>query len=290
MKSYILPGVIGVSVALIVGAAWMFTTKKTSDVIVLYGNVDVRQVDISFRVPGRVEGMLFEEGDFVSQGTLMGYLEKEPYTDQVDEAQATVETFQTSLVNADDMLKRREELVGDGGVSQEDYENTLCSRDTYLANIKQAEASLRVAAKNLADISVYSPSDGVILTRIREPGSVVQQGEPIYTLSLISPIWVRAFVNEPQLGNIYPGMAADIMTDTKDGPVYKGHIGFISPVAEFTPKTVQTLDLRTDLVYRLRVIVDNPDWGLKQGMPVTVKLHPKRRGMNDKPYPYQTSN
>lgn len=290
MKSYILPGVIGVSVALIVGAAWMFTTKKTSDVIVLYGNVDVRQVDISFRVSGRVEGMLFEEGDFVSQGTLMGYLEKEPYTDQVDEAQATVETFQTSLVNADDMLKRREELVGDGGVSQEDYENTLCSRDTYLANIKQAEASLRVAAKNLADVSVYSPSDGVILTRIREPGSVVQQGEPIYTLSLISPIWVRAFVNEPQLGNIYPGMAADIMTDTKDGPVYKGHIGFISPVAEFTPKTVQTLDLRTDLVYRLRVIVDNPDWGLKQGMPVTVKLHPKRRGMNDKPYPYQTSN
>ncbi len=290
MKSYILPSVIGVSVALIVGAAWMFTTKKTSDVIVLYGNVDVRQVDISFRVPGRVEGMLFEEGDFVPQGTLMGYLEKEPYTDQVDEAQATVETFHTSLVNADDMLKRREELVGDGGVSQEDYENTLCSRDTYLANIKQAEASLRVAAKNLADISVYSPSDGVILTRIREPGSVVQQGEPIYTLSLISPIWVRAFVNEPQLGNIYPGMVADIMTDTKDGPVYKGHIGFISPVAEFTPKTVQTLDLRTDLVYRLRVIVDNPDWGLKQGMPVTVKLHPKRRGMNDKPYPYQTSN
>jgi len=290
MKSYILPGVIGISVALVVGAAWMFKTKTTSDVIVLYGNVDVRQVDISFRVPGRVEGMLFEEGDFVSQGTLMGYLEKEPYADQVDEAKATVETFQTSLVNADDMLKRREELVGDGGVSQEDYENTLCSRDTYLANIKQAEASLRVNLKNLADTSVYSPSDGVILTRIREPGSVVQQGEPIYTLSLISPIWVRAFVNEPQLGNIYPGMSADILTDTKDGPVYKGHIGFISPVAEFTPKTVQTLDLRTDLVYRLRVIVDNPDWGLKQGMPVTVKLHPKRRGMNDKPYPYQTSN
>jgi HlyD family secretion protein len=289
MKSYIFPGIIGVSLALILGAIWMLKEKTPSDVIVLYGNVDVRQVDISFRVPGRVEGMMFEEGDFVSQGTLMGYLEKEPYTDQVDQAQATIETFQTSLINADDMLKRREELVGDGGVSQEDYENTLCSRDGYLANIKQSQASLRIAAKNLSDISVYSPSDGVVLTRIREPGSVVQQGEPIYTLSLISPIWIRAFVNEPQLGNIYPGMGADILTDTKDGPVYKGHIGFISPVAEFTPKTVQTLDLRTDLVYRLRVIVDNPDWGLKQGMPVTVKLHPKRRGMNDKPYPYQTS-
>ncbi|MBM3191882.1 MAG: efflux RND transporter periplasmic adaptor subunit [Chlamydiae bacterium] len=284
MKSYLLPGALGVAIAfLIVGGLWFFTHKEASDSLTLYGNVDVRQVDISFRVAGRVKEMAFEEGDFVAQGTFMGSLEKEPYSDEVEEAKANLASFKTQLANADDRLQRRQELVGEGGVSQEDYDNTLCSRDTYLANIAYAEAALKVSLKNLEDTVVSSPSDGVILTRVREVGSVVQLGEPIYTLSLTSPIWVRAFVNEPQLGDIYFGMAADIFTDTKNAPVYKGHIGFISPVAEFTPKTVQTLDLRTDLVYRLRVIVDNPDWGLKQGMPVTVKLYPKRA--YEKPYP-----
>ena len=108
---------------------------------------------------------------------------------------------------------------------------------------------------------------------------------PFNTLSLISPIWIRAYVNEAQLGDIYPNMPADIYTDRRDGKVYHGHIGFISPVAEFTPKTVETTNLRTDLVYRLRIIADNPDEGLRQGMPVTVKLplrqpsnHPSQSG------------
>jgi HlyD family secretion protein len=112
----------------------------------------------------------------------------------------------------------------------------------------------------------------MILTRIREPGSVINAGEPVYTLSIDSPVWVRTYVSEPNLGKIYPGMQAEVYTDTKTNPTYYGHIGFISPVAEFTPKTVETTELRSDLVYRLRVIVDNPDRGLRQGMPVTIRL------------------
>ena len=84
--------------------------------------------------------------------------------------------------------------------------------------------------------------------------------------------WLAAFVSERDLGRIYPGMPAEVHTDTPGGKIYKGQIGFISPVAEFTPKTVETTQLRTDLVYRLRIIVENPDRFLKQGMPVTVKL------------------
>lgn len=100
----------------------------------------------------------------------------------------------------------------------------------------------------------------------------MQPSNPVYTLSVLSPIWIRAYINEPNLGRIAFGMEAQVYTDTKSGKVYKGKIGFISPVAEFTPKTVQTTDLRTDLVYRLRIYVEDPDHLLKQGMPVTVKL------------------
>jgi HlyD family secretion protein len=176
------------------------------------------------------------------------------------------------LANAEQILQRRQELVGDGSVSKEDLDNAQTTRDTYYASLKQAEASLGVAVTNLKDTEVYAPTDGIILTRVREPGTVVKASDPIYTLSVISPVWIRAYVTEPELGQIYFGMEGEIHTDTPSIPVYKGKIGFISPVSEFTPKTVETTQLRTDLVYRIRVYAQNPDRFLKQGMPVTVVL------------------
>jgi HlyD family secretion protein len=134
------------------------------------------------------------------------------------------------------------------------------------------QSELAVAQDNLSYTEVYAPTDGIILTRIREPGSVVIESEPVYTLSISSPVWIRAYVDETHLGEIYFGMPAEIVTDTKDLGSYMGKVGFISPIAEFTPKTVETTQLRTDLVYRLRIYVDNPGRYLKQGMPVTVKL------------------
>jgi len=249
-----------------------YAEEVEKDRLVLYGNVDVRQVDLGFRVSGRVVQMHFEEGESVPVGALMGVLDTSPYEDQVLQAKASVVASKISLKNADQMLQRRSELVGDGGVSQEDLENANSSRDVYAANLKQAEAALGVALTNLQDTKVFAPTEGTILTRIREPGTVVKVSDPIYTLSITSPVWIRAYVTERELGQIYPGMAANVHTDTPDGKVYKGKIGFISPVAEFTPKTVQTTQLRTDLVYRIRVYAESPDHGLRQGMPVTVEL------------------
>ncbi len=240
--------------------------------LTLYGNVDIRQVDLGFRVKGRVIYMPFQEGDYVAAGQLMAILDKQPYEDQVREAQAHINSIQASLDNAREFVERRESILGTGAVSAEEYTQAISSMRVYQANLKEAEAALGVAITNLQDTELYAPSDGVILTRIREPGTVVKEADPIYTLSLVSPVWVRAYVSEVQLGDIYPDMQAEVFTDTPGGHVYKGHIGFISPVAEFTPKTVETTQLRTDLVYRLRIIADNPDHGLRQGMPVTVKL------------------
>jgi HlyD family secretion protein len=96
-------------------------------------------------------------------------------------------------------------------------------------------------------------------------------------LQLLSPVWIRTYVTERDLGRIRLGMPADIYTDSRPNKPYHGQIGFISPVAEFTPKNVETTNLRTDLVYRLRVIVSDRDYGLQQGMPVTVKLKLKSK-------------
>lgn len=277
-KKIALPAILSLSaILLLLAFVLYFRHKEQSRSIVLYGNVDVRQVDIGFRVYGKVNSMPFEEGDFVPKGAFMASIEEQPYADQELKAEAALESARLTLENAKQIFLRRQELVGDGGVSQEDYDNALTALGVAEQQVKEATAALGVAKTDLRNTKAICPADGTILTRVREPGTVVLQGEPVYTLSLISPVWVRAYVPEPLLGVIYPGMPAEVFTDTKGGKVYKGKIGFISPVAEFTPKTVESTELRTDLVYRIRIYADNPDWGLKQGMPVTVRLHPENK-------------
>lgn len=251
---------------------YLLRQKKKSEAITLYGNVDIRLVDIGFRVPGRVNQLFFEEGDVVEEGQLLALLDKTPYDAQIQEAAASVDAVYANLKNAEILLHRRKELIGVGGVSQEDLDYAQTSYDQLYANWTRAKASLAVQQDNMAYTEVFAPTRGVILTRVREPGSVVNAADPVCTLSVASPVWIRAFAEEEDLGNIYYGMPAEIYTDTRGAPIYKGQVGFISPMAEFTPKTVQTTELRTDLVYRLRIYADNPDWRLKQGMPVTVKL------------------
>ena len=257
--------------ALCIGIYYFFNRGNNKE-IVLYGNVDVRQVDIGFRVPGQVKELFFEEGDEVRQGDKMTVLDKTPYDSQLTQALANAESVRASFVNAEILLKRRQELIGIGGVSQEDLDDALASYNQLKANLAASEAQVVQARDNLAYTEAFAPTDGIILTRIREPGTVVLSSEPVYTLSVSSPVWIRAYVDEPHLPDVFYGMTAEIYTDQQGGKTYTGKVGFISPVAEFTPKTVQTTQLRTDLVYRLRIYADNPDRCLKQGMPVTVKL------------------
>lgn len=272
--------------ALIGGAAYYYWLEngrnKDPNIITLYGNVDIRQVELGFRVEGRVAEMFFDEGDIVKPGQRMAYLEPQPYEDRVTQAEAKVLSTRTSLKNTESILKRRQELIVSGSVSVEDLNDMQTQRDVQEADLQQALAELGVAKTNLNDTQVFCPTEGTILTRIREPGTVVLPSNPIYTLSVKSPVWIRAFVNEPNLARIYPGMPAEIYSDTPGTPVYKGYIGFISPVAEFTPKTVESTDLRTDLVYRLRVIIPNPDKWLRQGMPVTVRLRDERNQKDER--------
>ena len=95
---------------------------------------------------------------------------------------------------------------------------------------------------------------------------------PVYSLAVIDPKWIRAYVDESDLGNVHPGMAATVTTDSFPDRPLDGWVGFISPMAEFTPKDVQTEELRTSLVYEIRVFVVDPGDKLRLGSPATVQL------------------
>ena len=96
--------------------------------------------------------------------------------------------------------------------------------------------------------------------------------QPVYTLALTDPLWVRAYVPGPELGKLRPGMRAVVTTDSYPDARYRGWIGFISPTAEFTPKAVETTEVRTSLVYQVRVFVCNPQDQLRMGMPATITI------------------
>lgn len=259
-------------IVLITYRLFFHPTRDGNNTLVLYGNVDIRQVDLGFRVEGRIDQMFVDEGDPLVAGQLIATLDTQPYQDEAKRAEANLATVQINLENATKLYQRRLDLYEAGAVSREDLEDSETVYKSLIAQELQAKAALGVALTRLHDTKVYAPVDGWVLTRVREPGAVVKVSDPVFTESVKTPVWIRAYVNEVNLGHIYPNMRARIYTDSHKNKVYNGHIGFISPVAEFTPKTVETTDLRTDLVYRLRVIVDAPDLALRQGMPVTVEL------------------
>lgn len=140
------------------------------------------------------------------------------------------------------------------------------------AVVAATRASLQQAIIHLNDAELKAPQDGVVLTRAREAGAIVDTGQTVYTLSLVNPVWLRVYVDEPRLGRIRPGMRVEAETDAAPGRRFAGHVGYIAPAAEFTPKNVETYEVRTSLVYRIRVQVEDPDNIMRQGMPVRVFL------------------
>ena len=178
----------------------------------------------------------------------------------LDDAQTTLDTARADLEVA-----QQAQALAVEGPRAEDIEEAK-------ALLKASEAQLALAQEVLKDTRLHAPAAGVIRDRLLEPGDMVTPQTPVLTLALTDPVWVRAYVPEVFLGRLAPGMSAEVSTDSYPGKTYPGWIGFMSPTAEFTPKNVETPELRTRLVYQLRVHVCNPQDELRLGMPATVSI------------------
>ncbi|MGC9199557.1 MAG: efflux RND transporter periplasmic adaptor subunit [Acidobacteriaceae bacterium] len=328
-------------VALLLAAgffAWRWLQRKQppSRSITLYGNVDIRQVQLAFNDSDRIDKLLVDEGSAVHTGQLVAQLAQQRFqdavaTDQatmasqhqvvarllagsrpeeiaearadVAAAQADVMAAQANVTNARLLFQRQQTLAKQQYVSlqtRDDAERSFLADQAALAADRQAlaarqqalrlavigprkediaaaqatlqadKATLALAQKELADTQLFAPANGVIQDRILEPGDMVTPQTPVFTLALDNPVWVRAYLPEPQMGQVALGMRAWIQSDSFPGQQFPGWIGFISPVSEFTPKNVETTQLRSQLVYRVRVYACNPDHRLRLGMPATV--------------------
>jgi HlyD family secretion protein len=144
-----------------------------------------------------------------------------------------------------------------------------------LAQVAVAEQTLSHARQQLAETEIFSPIDGVVLSKSAEPGEFLNPGAPVVMVGDLINTWVRAFVNEKDLGRIRLNQPAQITTDAYPKEVFKGKIRFIDSQAAFTPKSVQTFEERVKLMYRIKIEVINPDLKLKPGMPADALILPE---------------
>lgn len=288
----------------------------------LYGNVEIRQVDLSFNAEGAVVAMPKHEGDRVHCGDVIAELDPATYQsttalaearrdaakaqldlllagtrpEDIDQARANLAAAQASLADAETTFVRQQDLAARNVSSQQQLDDARMALNGGRARVAQTQAALTeavngprvediaaaratlradeatvdLAKTQLSHVHLIAPADGTIMTRVIEPGTVVLPAAAVYSMAIDSEVWVRAFAPEPLLGRVAPGTAVTLTTDGAKS--YHGQIGYVSPAAEFTPKTVETPELRTQLVYRLRIRVTDPDTGVRQGMPMTIQL------------------
>jgi HlyD family secretion protein len=308
------------AVAVFIGWRYLDVFQSKDVGLILYGNVDIRQVDLAFDAEGTIGAMQVEEGASVKAGQTLALLRDDTYRslhdlakarsdaeqavvdklkagsrpEEIARDRANVAAYEAVLVNADRILARRETLLGQGFAAQQAYDEAeAISRQTEAqldaakqtlrlselgpriedlaaeeAQLRAAQAALALADDRLAHCRLVVPADGVVLSRNVEKGAVVLPTTSIYTLALTGEIWVRSALPETALSQVHPGDVFIVQGD--HGEPYRAVLGFISPTAEFTPKTVETPELRTQLIYRIRLKVEGSAPGLRQGMPVTL--------------------
>jgi HlyD family secretion protein len=317
------------AVVLVIGVAlwWLTGRHGARPALVLYGNVDLRQVDLPFNASERITAVLAQEGDHVKQGQLLAQLDTTRLEPQIAKAEADVAAEQQAVNRLRAGSRPQEIAQGRANVesARADAANARSQYDRLLAladaskgravshmdldsakaavevaeaklavnrksldltvvgprkeDIAQAEAQLRsdeaqaaLLRRQLADANLTAPLNAVVRSRIVEPGEIASPQKSAFTLAITDPKWIRAYISEPDLGHVREGMQASITVDAFPNRPFPGWVGFISPVAEFTPKEVQTEELRSSLVYEIRVFVKDPADELRLGMPATVHL------------------
>jgi HlyD family secretion protein len=294
---------------------WHYYSVKAeaakSDNLTLYGNVDMREVQLAFQETYRIADILVDEGARVREGQELARLDLRYLKDNVLRAQAVVDTQRHVLadlragsrpeeielararVNSaqavfDDtklILGRMEYLVRGSSVSVQERDKARSNHLVAVAALAQSQQQLMLALQgnrseaieaaasrlNVDEADLASAqhqlADGVLQT-----GDMAGPTKPVMTIALMHPIWVRTYVEEPQLSRVRPGLSAWVTTDAATGQSYKGWIGFVSPVAEFTPRAVETTSTRTELVYETRVLVCDPSETLRLGTPASVHI------------------
>lgn len=370
-----------------VWSSGLLFSRKDPNKLPVSGNIELTQVDISFKVPGKLVELDVDEGAFVKKGQVIARIDRDQMEQQRSRDEASVASsesqfqqietgvrWQRATLESDIALKKaelrasqarldlllagsrpqeiqqahaavadataqRDQAKGDWDRGQELFKNDDISRAQYdqyrtrldstiavlrqaqeklalvqegprkedieaaraeverakaalqaseanrleverreqdvkahLAEVAKARAQVAITNTQINDTVVTSPIDGVVLVKSAEVGEVLAAGTTVVTIGDIDHPWLRAYINETDLGRVKLGQPVDLSSDSFAGKTYPGHVSFISSEAEFTPKQIQTREERVKLVYRIKIDVDNQRHELKSNMPVDGEI------------------
>jgi HlyD family secretion protein len=248
----------------------------------------------------QVQQVEVQRAEVAAAAAALADLEAGSRPQEIDSAKATVESAEAEVKRAELEFERQRELRDNRTISAREFEvaeaalavataraSEAAERLTLLiegprvetinqarARLEQSRAALALAERRLEFTKLISPLTGVVLSKNIEPGEFVAPGTAVITVADTSKVWLRAFVNETDLGRIHLGQAVEVSTDSFPGKTYRGTVAFIASEAEFTPKTVQTNKERVKLVFRVKVDLENDHGELKPGMPADAVITP----------------
>jgi HlyD family secretion protein len=248
------------------------TNRVDATSLALSGTIEVTEVNIGFKVPGRIAKLLVEEGQRVVKGDLLAVLDSAEVRSIVEQNRANVRVAEAEFEKARRDHDRYRTLSQEGAITIQQLDASRKAYDASRSLLDQAQAALRTAEVRLSDMTAYSPVSGVVLSRNAEPGETVAAGVSVYSLGDVDNPWVKVYVNETKLGLVMLGQKALVSVDTFPGKIYEGRVTYIASEAEFTPKNVQTQEERVKLVFGVKVGVMNVNDELKPGMPADVKI------------------
>jgi len=317
--------IVVIALIILLYARWT-ARKPPANVLAISGNIEAHESLVGFKVQGRLDELVVEEGQYVHDGDLLARLDRKDYLQQVsvDEASLAsreaeldlalagsrtqeIKAAQQALLDAQaDMELKKIEFQRNQALYERNAAVSAEARDVAATNLKRAQATyernkqthdelvegtrkeqiainranVNTARQNLGlsrirldYTSLLAPKTGVVTVRQAELGEVLQPGTPVVTIADIDHLWLRGYVSETDLGRVRWGQSAAVRTDTFPGKTYKGRVSFISSVAEFTPKSIETHKERVTLVYRIKIDLDNPNHELKPGMPADAEIN-----------------
>jgi HlyD family secretion protein len=262
------------------------------------GTFEAVEVNVGSLVTGRLVRLDKREGETVKKDELLGLIDSEKLELERDLTRIRLEendlefellhkkvaANKISLANDQKNLRRIESLHQEKsatGQQLDDLSTALKLQETSLgASLKELEkpvilrreleTNLKLLERNITDTRIYSPLDGQIVARFAECGEVVTTGQPLLKVADLSLLKIRVYLPAVYLGRIKLGQEVSLRADGAPERRITGRVAWVSPVAEFTPKSVQTPENRAELVYAVKVEVQNPDGMLKVGMPADV--------------------
>ncbi|HSA78833.1 MAG TPA: efflux RND transporter periplasmic adaptor subunit [Nitrospirota bacterium] len=278
MKMRLIIAGIAVSTGIIVALFLRYGNTRDQEGLVLSGNVEVTEVDVGFKIPGRVQSLYTDEGEKVVRGDRIATLDSDELESVVSQNRASVQNAEAQYEKTRKDLERYTVLYRDGVVSTQQMDSAKAAYDVAVSQLRLSRAALKTAEVRFKDAVIYAPLNGVVIRKNVEEGETVGAGTAVFTIGDLENPWIKVYVKEDKLGLVKLGQKAEIRVDTYPMKSYEGTVTYISSEAEFTPKNVQTQEERVKLVFGVKVSVKNQNDELKPGMPADVKILPKGKG------------